>query len=114
MREHVMLVCEDALGGKGIAAALHEAGYTCSLFEDPQSALDALDKLDQVDVLVTQVLFPGAAQGLKFARKAQRKEPRLRLVFIGSGRAVPHMEDVGQLVKNPAEPDAVVAAVDGH
>jgi len=64
---------------------LDDHGYAVS---DAASGDDALDRWEDVDVLVTDVVMPGMS-GQKLAELARERKPDLRVVFMSG-----HTDDV--------------------
>ncbi len=63
------------------AALLRNAGYRVVEAGDGPAALDALSRLDAIDVLFTDVILPGGMNGLDVAKAVKRRFPAVPVVF---------------------------------
>lgn len=98
--------------------ALRAAGLDVTAFDDPMTALDAIEKDSRARVLVSRTSFgPGKLHGLALARMLRRKqlvqdgESSLRCVFIGPPEDQRHAADEGEFMPVPLVPQALVSAV---
>jgi DNA-binding NtrC family response regulator len=92
--------------------ALRAAGHETAGFENPMTALDAIEANSRVRVLVTGVDFgPGTLNGVALARMVKVKRPGLLAVFVASLEDHPHTERVGDFLPTPLDPHALVDAV---
>jgi CheY-like chemotaxis protein len=64
-----------------IVEALRDAGYIVIAAENGDAAARLLDA-DGFDLLVTDVHMPGTLDGIALARRAQRHNPPLAVVFV--------------------------------
>jgi PAS domain S-box-containing protein len=79
----VILLVDDETGIREVAVdLLSDQGYT--LFEaiDSESALSQFDKLDRLDLLLTDIGLPGAMNGLALAKTLKARRPELKVLFI--------------------------------
>jgi PAS domain S-box-containing protein len=79
----VILVVDDETGIRETAVELlTDQGYT--LFEaiDSASALSQFERLEHVDLLLTDIGLPGALNGLALAKILKAHRPQLKILFI--------------------------------
>ncbi len=76
----VWLVDDDASIRWVLERALKASGMTARVFEDAQSALEALDE-QEPDVLITDIRMPGKS-GLKLLEEVQVAHPRLPVIVM--------------------------------
>ncbi len=96
-------------------AALRAAGYETIGFDDPMTALDAMD-LDntRIRVLVTRVFFgQGKLNGVALARMIRYKQPGLKVLFVALPEYMDEARKVGVALPLPLDPDTLVATVSG-
>jgi signal transduction histidine kinase/FixJ family two-component response regulator len=60
---------------------LEALGYRTLSAQSPEDALQALDRHEQIDVLFTDIVMPGAMNGRELARLARLKRPGLKVVY---------------------------------
>lgn len=79
----VILVVDDETGIREVAVELlTDQGYT--LFEaiDSASALRQFEKLERLDLLLTDIGLPGSVNGLALAKTLKARRPQLKILFI--------------------------------
>jgi DNA-binding NtrC family response regulator len=92
--------------------ALRATGREAAGFENPMTALDAIEADSRVRVLVTGVDFgDGKLNGVAFALMAKVKRPGLQAVFVASLEDHPYTEGVGDVLPTPLDPQALVDVV---
>lgn len=77
----VLLVDDNAHVRSVTAEHLADFGYQVSQAVNADAALDLLGR-DRPDVLVTDLVMPGAMDGLQLAREARRRWPELPIVLV--------------------------------
>ena len=81
-------------------------------FEDPMTALDAIEASSRVRVLITRVTFgPGKPNGIALARMVRVKRPGTKVLFIAREEYAAHAEGLGVFLPMPLNPDILVATV---
>jgi FixJ family two-component response regulator len=114
-----VIVVDDDQDTRGAAfGALRSAGLEVAAFDDPMTALDAIDKESRARVLVSRTSFGvGKLHGVALARMLRRKqllqdgESSLRCIFIGEPGDLRHAADEGEFVAAPVAAQALVDAV---
>jgi DNA-binding NtrC family response regulator len=94
------------------SAALRRAGYRVAVFTDPVKALDALDRAQTVEVLITRVNFPpGKPNGVSLALMTRYRRPNVRVIFTARAEMARHTQDIGELVPAPVSIPELVGVV---
>lgn len=108
-----VLVVHNEFGTRELAlTALRAAGREAAGFENPMTALDAIEADSRVRVLVTGVDFgDGKLNGVALALMVKAKRPGLQAVFVASLEDHPHTEGVGDVLPTPLDPQALVDVV---
>jgi CheY-like chemotaxis protein len=79
------------------AAALTAAGHDVLAFTSSMTAIDALEAAQQIEVLVTRVIFPnGQPNGVSLALMARTKKPRVKVLFVALPETQEHTAGVGE------------------
>ncbi len=122
----VLIVDQEPEARDMLLAAIRAAGYEVASFDDPMTALDALEA-DRpallvgavplvphlVRVLVTRVIFgPGNLNGVALAHMLRNKLHPVRFVFVGPRKNRGYVDGLGEFVPHPLDPQAVVEAVE--
>jgi PAS domain S-box-containing protein len=80
-RARVLLVEDDPVVGPVVMAALEEMGYGVARSSTGDDALRRLREGEEVDLLFTDVVMPGQANGLALAREARVIRPNLPVLL---------------------------------
>lgn len=111
----VLLVDDDASVREVVAAGLRDAGYQVIEAESAAAALAVIDRGDDVDILVTDLVMPGM-RGSDLLAEARRRRPSLPVVLVTGfpGEMDRRIEEQGcSLLRKPfrsAELAAILAA----
>jgi CheY-like chemotaxis protein len=81
---HVLLVEDDLLVRSQAGRLLAGLGYRVTVADDGPSALAALDRADDISLLMTDMVMPGGMNGRELAMRARRNRPSLK-VLLTSG-----------------------------
>lgn len=77
-----LLLVEDDAGVRLLTKRLLEsAGYRVLAVSHPAEALLLLERSDEVDLLVTDIVMPGFS-GRRLAELVQRRNPRVKVLFL--------------------------------
>jgi DNA-binding NtrC family response regulator len=108
-----VLVVHNEFGTRELAlASLRAAGREAIGFENPMTALDAIEADSRVRVLVTGVHFwQGTLNGIALARMVKVKRPGLQAIFVASLEDHPYTERVGEFLSLPLDAQALVEVV---
>ncbi|SEP18785.1 PAS fold-containing protein [Salinihabitans flavidus] len=80
--EHRILVAEDDADLRSfVSTVLGRRGYRVVEIENGKSALELLEKDDDFDLLLTDIVMPGGVNGVQLAKKAQKMHPDLKILF---------------------------------
>jgi len=77
----VLLVEDDAAVGDMIAAMLEDSGHRVRRAEDARQALEILKHPGAVDLMLTDVVMPGALSGVDLAHQALALRPALPIIL---------------------------------
>jgi CheY-like chemotaxis protein len=80
--ETVLVVEDDAMVRDFVVQQLRQLGYRTRLAGNGREALAALDDGSGIDLLLTDVILPGALTGKQVADTAQRRRPDLKVLFM--------------------------------
>ncbi len=79
--EHIFVVEDDELVRTHLVNQLKALGYRVSMAENGKKALDLLHRLDDVDLLFTDIVMPGGMNGRELAESASAIRPGLKILF---------------------------------
>jgi DNA-binding NtrC family response regulator len=112
MPARILVVHDDTGFTERTAAALVAAGYEVSAVTSSMSAIEALEDVRQIEVLVTRVTFPdGQPNGVALALMARVKKPGLKVLFVALAEMQAHTDGVGEFLPTPADPADIVALI---
>jgi len=115
--ETVMVVEDEAALRSLIERVLGAAGYTTLAFGSAAEALEAFGQDEcSVDLLLTDVMLPGALQGYDLARAVLAAQPGLPVLYISgyARNALVHagrLDEGVNLLEKPFTPEALASAV---
>ncbi|MCZ6698047.1 MAG: PAS domain-containing protein [Planctomycetota bacterium] len=93
--ETVLLVEDEAKVRKLTARLLGTLGYAVIEASDGDSAVAAMESAIRVDLLLTDVVLPGAMSGPQIAKEARRRNPGVKALFMsGYTSEVLHHHDL--------------------
>jgi PAS domain S-box-containing protein len=114
-RDQRILVVEDQrMVRKMVRSVLTSLGYAVLEAENADEALAVLQQEPSAHLLLTDIVLAGHLSGFDLARKATRRRPELRVVFMsGCAEAVRYREDdVSRLlISKPFTKDALASKV---
>ena len=79
--ETVLVVEDDPLVRKYAVAQVMALGYTTLAAVDSAEALSVIDSRDDIDLLFTDMVMPGTANGRDLAEEAKKRRPDLKVLF---------------------------------
>jgi DNA-binding NtrC family response regulator len=77
----VLVIDDDMRTGRRLAQMLKEDGFAVEVLGDGVDALRRLDDMPPPDVVVTDLIMPGAS-GVTVMLEARRKQPDVPVIFI--------------------------------
>jgi CheY-like chemotaxis protein len=102
-RRHLVLLVEDEADVRDLVLAYLEGlGYSVVLASDGPSALVVLGAHPEIDLLLTDVILPGAMDGVAIAARVRAERPEIKVVYM-SGYA-PEAEKIlggSQILNKP-------------
>jgi PAS domain S-box-containing protein len=97
-----VLVVDDEAALLEIAQAfLSEMGYSALLAENGARALEIVERFDDIDLMVTDIIMPGGMNGVELAQKARQLSPKLKIVYSSGFPADALTERSGMQVDAP-------------
>ncbi|WP_374580527.1 PAS domain S-box protein [Pseudoduganella sp.] len=92
--ERVLIVEDDPLVMESARELFQAMGYAILQASDGASALRALQRDGEVDVLFSDVMMPNGMTGLDLAREVRQRYPAIKII-LSSGFPQPGMQDEG-------------------
>jgi CheY-like chemotaxis protein len=97
-----ILVVDDEPDLLEIACAhLRQMGYSVHQAADSAGALEAFARIDDIDLMITDVIMPGGMNGAELAQRVRELSPRTRVIFSSGFPAEALSERSGTLVDGP-------------
>jgi signal transduction histidine kinase/CHASE3 domain sensor protein len=94
--ETILVVEDDPLVRSYVTTQLSKLGYSVESAPDADEALEILEGLREVDLLLTDVILPGTVNGPQLAEIAARRQPSIKVLFT-SGYTENAIIDQGRL-----------------
>jgi CheY-like chemotaxis protein len=76
-------------------------GYSALLAEDGARALEIVERFDDIDLMVTDIIMPGGMNGVELAHKARQLSPNLKIIYSSGFPADALTERSGMQVDAP-------------
>ncbi len=114
MGRRVVVVHDDLSILDSLRTALSDAGFDVTAYWNSITAWGRVCESDAIDLLVARIEVPaGNPHGIALARAAQLHHPKLPVVLMTrSEKLAAEVEDeLGHVMVEPLDPDAVMAAV---
>jgi DNA-binding NtrC family response regulator len=109
----VLIAHRESNAREMLVSAIRAKGHEAVGFDDPLTALGALEADSRVRVLVTCVDFePGKLNGIALANMLRAKRHAVKVVFIGQPEHKRYTSGAGEFMRHPVEPRAVAQIVD--
>src|ERR1700736_5313640 len=77
----VLIVDDEETIARFVDRVLRSVGYSTAQAYDGVKAMEAVSKLERVDLLVTDVMMPNMT-GDELARRLRQKEPGLKVLYL--------------------------------
>ena len=108
----IVLVHDDPGFANSALAALRAAGYDVVAFQDSMSAIDALERPQRIELLITRVRFPsGMPNGVALACMARLKRPGIKVLFTSFPEVRQHTDGIGEFLPRPLSTDELLETV---
>ncbi|WP_158806984.1 response regulator [Beijerinckia sp. L45] len=109
----ILLVDDDGGVREVTAAMLREAGYAVVEAGSGGAGLEALDRTEQVDLLLVDFAMPGM-NGAEVAREASIRRPGLPILFVTGYADLDVIRSVGEerIIAKPFQFDRLLLAID--
>lgn len=106
----VLMVEDDPLVASVVAPMLEAAGHRVTLFPSAEEALRRLEEGGTFDILFTDVVMPGAINGLDLAHWCRMHRPGLPVVLATGYTSQPIAPDL-RVLRKPYSLDALLATL---
>lgn len=104
MPAQVVVVLQNASVAKELSDAIQANGHTVQPFTDPLQALDALERAEKIELLITCIQFPAnKPNGRSLALMAKMKRPGIKVIFISRPGEEQHVSDLGSCLPPPID-----------
>jgi CheY-like chemotaxis protein len=107
--KHILLVDDDDGYRYAAQRALEAAGFEVAAVSGFNDALQRLDSLEPIDLLVIDIVMK--VNGFALARMARYRRPSLKTLYM-TAFDVPSEEAVGRLIRKPTAMDELVREVE--
>ncbi len=116
IRKSILVLDDDDTCREIARSILRNAGFHVLCARDFHEAISIIERDDQIDIALVDVKMPvGTPHGISFARMAQLRRPRMKIIFM-SGNLEPEeykMFDAGEtFLHKPFMPRHLLALVD--
>lgn len=110
-----VLIVEDGAGTRELSRMVLESnGFSCCEAETIESAIAIIHKGQQIDVLFSDIHFPGTLNGVDLARMVEDAPYRIP-TLLTSGLAVDYLDEIlpdeMAFLEKPYSPQALIDAV---
>lgn len=110
----VLVVHQENEAREEVLAALRAAGCEAAGFDNPMTALNAIETDSRVRVLVTRVNFrAGMLNGVALARMLRLKRPAIKVVYIGRVENERYVTVDGPFLPLPVDLNVLAETVHG-
>ena len=109
----VLVVDDEAVIRQAAVEMVEEAGFAALEAADGSRAMDLLDAVAGIDVVLTDIDMPASIDGIRLAACIHRKWPRIGII-VASGKVSPKRGDVppgGSFFAKPYAEGEVIAAI---
>ena len=113
--ETVLLVEDEDTLREVVAAALMEHGYRVVQAPSGDAAVVAFEQAEHIDLVFTDIVMPGALNGVEMAMKLRQSQPQLPVLFAtgySDRRVLERWSGPLHLLSKPYSIDAVAHAID--
>lgn len=113
MPAQVVVVLDNAETAALLARTLRANGHGVQPFSDPMLALDALERAQHVELLITCLRFaPGRPTGRSIALMTRYKRPDIKLILLCHAEEEEFAADLGRCLGLPVDVPKVAAAAE--
>lgn len=110
MSASILFVEDDTAFQYTATKVLKGAGFEVVEAPDFLTALNAIERKQGIDLLLTDVVMPNGVNGFALARMAKLRRRSMRVLYI-TAYDVPAHEADGKILRKPIAPDALIAEV---
>ncbi len=118
LRKCKILVIEDSLQiQRLVSRALRRSGYEIKTASDSNDAIDLLEKDDDFDLILSDIVLPGGLTGVEICQKAVFENPDQKILLMtGYSESIPMNEDGEphfQVIFKPFDTKDLIATIEG-
>lgn len=109
----IVVVLDDTALADQAAEALNALGYEATAIHDAMAALQALEKAERVDCLVTSADFraPRRPNGLSLMRMTRLRKPALKTLFVVPPDTIDLVRQHGSCLATPTTVSEIASTV---
>jgi DNA-binding NtrC family response regulator len=112
MPANIILVHDDLTFVAEVVDALKSTGHNIAAFNDPIDAMNPIQAVARIDILITRVHFAsGRGNGVALAGWARIRRPGVKVLFTVAPENIVHVEEVGEFLVAPIHIPELVAVV---
>lgn len=111
----VLVVDDEAVIRNAAVEMVEEAGFSALPASDGRQAMDLLDTVEGIRVVITDIDMPASIDGIRLAACIHKRWPTIGII-VASGKVEPRPGDIpadGYFFRKPYDEDEVVAAIRG-
>ena len=112
-KRHILLVDDDKIFGAAVGKTLRNAGFQVTIAADFRVALEVLEDVPPLDLLLADIVMPAGVNGLALSRMARLRRPNLKVVYM-TGYSIPGIEReaLGPILLKPIDDDRLISEVE--
>jgi DNA-binding NtrC family response regulator len=112
MPANIILVHDDLTFVGEVVDALKSAGHNVATFSDPIDAMEPINAIPRIDILISRVHFPsGRGNGVALAGWARMHRPEVKVLSRVAPENIDHVEEIAEFLVAPIQIPELVAAV---
>jgi len=106
-REIVLVVDDDPMVRKSVIAQINSLGYSVIEASSPAEALDVIARNEPLDLVFSDIVMPGAIDGIELARLVRERRPDLKVLLtsgypdLKTARSAEHSYVQWDILKKP-------------
>jgi DNA-binding NtrC family response regulator len=112
-KRHILLVDDDKIFGAAVGKTLRNAGFQVTIAANFRVALEVLEDVPPLDLLLADIVMPAGVNGLALSRMARLRRPNLKVVYMtGYSISGIEREALGPILLKPIDDDRLISEVE--